>query len=534
MSSSLPETASRTLSRRTRAAVFSDLCLLGIAILAVSLRAAKAHRGGVIFDEAFSYYYYSRSPEAALTTYFNPNNHVINSLLMWLSEQTCGWYEHHIRVPSVLASLVLLAALGYIVRRTLKSGTLRIVTFSLLSMHYFVFDLSILARGYAYGLAAFFAGAAFVLRSQNAGWGARRAWWGTVISISVVNFLTLGSMLSMAPQLAALTLVCLVPLGLRERNLADGLWTALRAFVVIVVITCALVAGLYSHIWRDVVEGSQLFEVEPISDYLHAWLFELFFENARGLGTVVPISFGVLTAAAVWSCSRRMWRYFGRGGSLLGLLDSHFDSGVLLALTGLAIVLTFLQWAVGVPLGYPRNTVVLSALGMLSSCVLLDVLWQGLPQRRRDRVLRGAIAASVAMVCWQNRPSTLAFRISDWSIQSFSGPLVRSLAMQSPDTFWTLDIRADAIFLRGCLLGYYAHHGYRLRLAERGSAMLTVTCDEDPRTAPPFGCVAIANRSPTAIVAPTRSGFEPRASCVSMEPGIPPMCSPGSGATSRL
>jgi hypothetical protein len=56
----LPETASGAAPRRTRSALFLDLCLLGVGTLAVALRAAKAHRGGVIFDEAYSYYYYAR------------------------------------------------------------------------------------------------------------------------------------------------------------------------------------------------------------------------------------------------------------------------------------------------------------------------------------------------------------------------------------------------------------------------------------------------------------------------------------------
>ena len=69
--------------------VFQELCLLVTDLFAIFWAILRACVQAITIDEAFTYLYFVAQP---LSTVWEPssNNHVLNSLLMWITTHTFG------------------------------------------------------------------------------------------------------------------------------------------------------------------------------------------------------------------------------------------------------------------------------------------------------------------------------------------------------------------------------------------------------------------------------------------------------------
>ncbi|RKY05827.1 MAG: hypothetical protein DRP65_12585, partial [Planctomycetota bacterium] len=174
------------------------LLFLAVLLCTVGLKIYKADRTGIIYDESLTFQRYCDSVHTALTS-FDPdsasstNNHLLNSIFIHYARRWFGFYEHFIRIPSLLAGIVFSLAAAYIIYKTIDSGPMRVVSLAMVLLVPFVFDYSYLARGYAFGLAGIYAEIAFVLWLLEHKMPLR-FWPIVAVVISALNFLAFGSM----------------------------------------------------------------------------------------------------------------------------------------------------------------------------------------------------------------------------------------------------------------------------------------------------------------------------------------------------
>lgn len=118
-------------------------------ILLVASALAIPHLSSTLtYDEAYTFTHFAQSPAQALLLYSVPNNHLLYSFLMWLSQTTIGTAELSLRLPAVAVTL-LATALIYRLGRCISGS--RIVGYFaalLLVTNPGVLTYASLARGY--------------------------------------------------------------------------------------------------------------------------------------------------------------------------------------------------------------------------------------------------------------------------------------------------------------------------------------------------------------------------------------------------
>jgi len=247
-----------------RAAKFFCAGLILLLAVTIALKIFKADHAGITYDESMSSYYFGAEVDKALhpTTISNKvvpitNNHVLNSILMNFAGKLFPWYEHYIRIPSLAAGILFSCALAYIIHRVINFRWLRLALFTLISLVPFIFDYSYMARGYAYALMALFGQFALVL------WWTKhkipfRFWLLPVLSISLLNFLAFGAMLSSLFYLAAFNMVFVLFFSWRifvepperKRNSFILMTTSfLLGALLITIISCLIFGEIYPALY---------------------------------------------------------------------------------------------------------------------------------------------------------------------------------------------------------------------------------------------------------------------------------------------
>ena len=127
--------------------IWALLCFSSVALVASSV-----YRAGTFpftHDESLSFAIFNGTPEWAKTA----NNHLLNTLLMWLCSILFGNSELSLRLPNVLAHLIYLICTLLLLKR-FPHPVLQIMGFATLNLNLFLLDFFFLARGY--GLASAF------------------------------------------------------------------------------------------------------------------------------------------------------------------------------------------------------------------------------------------------------------------------------------------------------------------------------------------------------------------------------------------
>jgi 4-amino-4-deoxy-L-arabinose transferase-like glycosyltransferase len=121
--------------------------LAGLTLLAAGLRAAYILRP-MSHDEAYTVVAFASRPIGIiLTDYSLPNNHIFHSLLVHLAYLLFGIQPWAVRLPVVLAGMLLVPS-GYLLARLLYDRHTALVTAGLLACAPYLISLSTDARGY--------------------------------------------------------------------------------------------------------------------------------------------------------------------------------------------------------------------------------------------------------------------------------------------------------------------------------------------------------------------------------------------------
>ncbi|MBF0552922.1 MAG: hypothetical protein HQK96_00025 [Nitrospirae bacterium] len=183
-------------------------CFVAIVLSAVILRMYKAYYTGVIYDEALTYFRFARDFNSAVSDYSTTNNHLLNSVLIYLSVNILGQLGSFmgvpaIRLPAFFFGIVYVVSIAVIIESALRNRPLKILVLALCLSNYFIFDLSILARGYAIALGAVYCELLLVILYPTLLKDYDKS---MVFLLSALNFIALGAMLT--------SLYTIVPLNL--------------------------------------------------------------------------------------------------------------------------------------------------------------------------------------------------------------------------------------------------------------------------------------------------------------------------------
>ncbi|MBF0487959.1 MAG: hypothetical protein HQK98_07335 [Nitrospirae bacterium] len=173
-------------------------CFVAVVLSAVILRMYKACYTGVIYDEALTYFRFARNFNSAVSDYSTTNNHLLNSVLIYLSVNIFGRLGNFmgvpaIRLPAVFFGIIYVVSIALTIETALRNRPLKLLVLTLCLSNYFIFDLSILARGYAIALGAVYCELFLVILYPTLLKDYDKS---MVFLISALNFTALGAMLT--------------------------------------------------------------------------------------------------------------------------------------------------------------------------------------------------------------------------------------------------------------------------------------------------------------------------------------------------
>ncbi len=134
--------------------------LLAAAFFAFGLAIFRACSQAITLDEATTYFWWASG--STYSPFFpSSNNHVLNSLLMWLSTHAFGVSSLAVRLPALLGAILYISICYFLCQSLTGRFSLQLPVFLCLIYNPFILDFMVAARGY--GLANAFLLAAITI-----------------------------------------------------------------------------------------------------------------------------------------------------------------------------------------------------------------------------------------------------------------------------------------------------------------------------------------------------------------------------------
>ena len=122
--------------------------LMGVvAIIAMTLSVFRAYSQAITLDEADTYFWFVARSANHIWEPF-PNNHVLNTLLIWVSIHLFGTSSLVLRVPALLGAAIYIAAAYCLSRSVTHRRSLQLPVFICLVYNPLILDFMAAARGY--------------------------------------------------------------------------------------------------------------------------------------------------------------------------------------------------------------------------------------------------------------------------------------------------------------------------------------------------------------------------------------------------
>lgn len=106
----------------------------------------RARAQSITLDEADTYFWFVDTSDVF---YGFPNNHVLNSLLMWMTTHAFGLSSLTARMPALLGAAVYIAACYFLCRNVTERFSIQFPVFICLILNPFLLDFMVAARGYS-------------------------------------------------------------------------------------------------------------------------------------------------------------------------------------------------------------------------------------------------------------------------------------------------------------------------------------------------------------------------------------------------
>ena len=144
-----------------------QLAAIAFALARTALCGYRAAQQSFTVDESTTFLDYVRGPWVRIYSHYDPNNHVLYSMLAKLSIRAFRISEFTLRLPSVLAGFFLILGLYWVLETTTASRAIRWVALVVIGLNPLLLDLSVAARGYGLGLALLVWGIYFSMRGRD-------------------------------------------------------------------------------------------------------------------------------------------------------------------------------------------------------------------------------------------------------------------------------------------------------------------------------------------------------------------------------
>ncbi|MFP4322981.1 MAG: glycosyltransferase family 39 protein [Anaerolineales bacterium] len=243
------------------------ITLMSLILLGIGLRLAYITRG-MRSDEADTFIQFASAPlDEALTSYTIPNNHLLNTFFIHLVYHALGNEPWVVRLPALLAGIVVLPAV-YLVARRLYDRHVALLTLGLTATSAAMIEFSVNARGYSLLALATLALLGLAHQLQRA---PRLALWAAFAVVAALGFYTVPTMLY---PMGLVGLYLMIGIGVHQAGAARwrvwgqavGALAAGAALTVLLYIPVIVVSG-----W-DSLTGNQFVQPHSWSGFL--WRFE--------------------------------------------------------------------------------------------------------------------------------------------------------------------------------------------------------------------------------------------------------------------
>jgi hypothetical protein len=146
-----------------------EFILPGLALSAVAWAILRASLQSVTIDEAFTYLYFVAGPIRNVWM-SSSNNHVLNSLLMWIVTHVFGPSSITLRAPALLGAVFYIFICKFLCQSVTDRFSLQLPLFICLTFNPFIGDFMVAARGYSLANAFFIAAVAIPVWYHVKGW----------------------------------------------------------------------------------------------------------------------------------------------------------------------------------------------------------------------------------------------------------------------------------------------------------------------------------------------------------------------------
>lgn len=147
---------------------FQNYLLLATALFAFLWAIVRAQVQSITIDEAFTYLYFVAKPLKIVFS-ASSNNHVLNSLLMWMTTHTFGTSNITVRAPALLGALLYIFTCRFLCQSVTNRFSLQLPLFICLTYNPLVGDFMVAARGYSLADAFLLAAVATPVRHRVQG-----------------------------------------------------------------------------------------------------------------------------------------------------------------------------------------------------------------------------------------------------------------------------------------------------------------------------------------------------------------------------
>jgi hypothetical protein len=148
--------------------VFQKWLLILAAVFAIVWAVVRAWMQSVTMDEAFTYLYFAHPLKAVWQAY--SNNHVLNSLLMWITTGAFGASSITVRMPALLGAVLYVYVCYFLCTSITNRFSLQLPLFICLTYNPFICDYMVAARGYGLADALLLAAIAVPVWNRVKGW----------------------------------------------------------------------------------------------------------------------------------------------------------------------------------------------------------------------------------------------------------------------------------------------------------------------------------------------------------------------------
>jgi hypothetical protein len=126
--------------------VFEEIAMVGTALFAIVWAVVRASVQAITLDEADTYFWFVATGDV---WHPFPNNHVLNSALMWITTHVFGTSILTVRAPALLGGILYVSTCYFLCRSITDRFSLRLPLLLCLTYNPLILDFMVAARGYS-------------------------------------------------------------------------------------------------------------------------------------------------------------------------------------------------------------------------------------------------------------------------------------------------------------------------------------------------------------------------------------------------